>query len=48
MFFDVLIWMMKSLPFAKESGGLKSEEYEEKDDVDNDEHLLVLVVTTQI
>jgi hypothetical protein len=36
------------MPFAEESGGLKGEEEEEQHDVDNDKHLLLLVVTTQI
>ncbi len=46
---DVL-WtvLVKSLPFAEESGGLEGEEEEEQHDVDDDKHLLLLVVTTQI
>jgi hypothetical protein len=45
-----ILWtvLVKSLPFAEESGGLKSEEEEEQHDVDDDKHLLLLVVTTQI
>ncbi len=40
--------LVKSLPFAEESGGLEGEEEEEQHDVDDDKHLLLLVVTTQI